>query len=101
MDHGYQLLFQLSLFQRLIQIFIKQFEGILEQPIYLNIEMTVFAAGLLDRIEQRSLYPHRVMEIAAGFPYNFIYPAETEARHLTEPEQTFTQQLHALHSKML
>ena len=41
------------------------------------------------------------MEIAARVAHDFIHPAKTEARHLAEPEQAFTQQLHTLHSKMV
>ena len=70
-DHGYQLLFHLFQLQRIVQVLVEQLDGVLEQPVYFDIEMSVFAAGLLDDIiASRNLYPLKTQGIEIRFSQN-------------------------------
>ena len=53
--------------------------------------MPIFAARTLQRIEQRSLYPHRVEKVAAGLLYDGIDSFEAEPRYLAKPVRTLPQ----------
>ena len=63
--------------------------------------MAVLASGFFQRIKQRTLDPHRVMKIAAGFLHNGIDPLEPEPGYLAQPKRTFPQQLYTIRPKML
>ena len=63
--------------------------------------MALLCAGFLQRIEQRPLDTHGVMEVAAGFLHDGVNPLEPEAWDLAQPERAFPQQLHTVRAEML
>ena len=62
--------------------------------------MAVLCAGSLQRIEQRPLNTHGVVEIAARLLYDGVNPLKAEAGNLAQPKRTFPQQLHTVRPKV-
>ena len=63
--------------------------------------MALLCAGFLQRIEQRPLDTHGVMEVAAGFLHDGVNPLKPEAWNLAQPERAFPQQFYTIRAEML
>ncbi len=103
-DHCLQRLLHLLLSQRYFRrgdVLVEEFQRRANKLADLHIEVATLPARLFQRVEQRSLYPHGVVQVAARLSQDGVDAFETEAGNLAEPERAFADQLHAAGAEVL
>ena len=103
-DHIAQFLLDLLLTQSPLgrgDFFVQEQKRASDQILRLNIEVAAFTSGPLQRIEQGSLYAHRVVKVSARFLNDGIYSTETKAGNLAEAIRTLPYQRNTARAEVL